>query len=185
MVKTAERPGARSTLTVGFGMAPRRLRIAGEGPAYCTTMVDRGAAAAAGTVEIVPVIERDAVGNVAAVVEENRMAPPIRSPIRPAPAKVTHESDSKAATKREVGTAVENPGIVVPLRPYRYEIAIHPPRIVCRHVDNIGADRINADRRVLIGHRLLRRALQVPGLLRALPHDLYRIHQVLLLVVVG
>src|SRR5271155_791257 len=140
---------------------------------------------ASAAVVIAPVVKRVAPGVVPVVVINCVTVVPIKSPIAPAPSITSEEADSKTDSERKVGATKPDSGIWVPARPGDDGISVNQPGIVCGDINHIGAGRLNLDGRAFVLHCLLWRALEVSGSLRFLAHELYRIHHILLLVVVG
>src|SRR5580704_8918769 len=174
--------------------AERVWRCAGVVVNAATTAVTRATAAAnvvshavitAAAIVVAAVVKRIAARVVAVVVVDHGMAVPVGSPVAPAPAKAAEETDSETNSKEKVRAAKPDSGIWIPIRPRGYGIAVHHPGIVGWNVNNIRLRGLNDDRRTLVRHGLLLRALQISRLLGFLAHHLNRIHHVLLLVVVG
>src|SRR5271165_4486933 len=133
-----------------------------------------------GAVEIVAIDENPAVGDVGAVVEHDPVIRPIVSPVSPAPSETAEEANSKAKAPSEPWPREVQSRIPVPARPDSYGVSIHEPGVVFRNVDNLRVRGLNHNGLPLIAHLLLRRALQVPGLLRTVTHHLNSVHDVLL-----
>ena len=110
---------------------------------------------------------------------------PVESPVTPSPSKTAEPADSEAKSKRQVRTAKPDSRIWIPSRPRYDGISVNQPRIIRGDIYNIRISRLNFHCRVLRRYSLLRCVLQIAGLFRFLAHELYRIHHILLLVVVG
>src|SRR5271165_3593152 len=164
-----------SARTITKSGAPAATRIGGP--------VSRAGASAA--VERVAVIKRPAPGIVPGMVIYGVVVMPIESPMPPAPSKAAVPSDSEADTKRQIRPAIPDAGVRIPARPRHDRTSVDQPWIVRGDVDDFGTRWFNGDRRTLRRYGLLRRALQIAGRFRFLPHDLHGIHDVLFLVVVG
>jgi len=70
-------------------------------------------------------------------------------------------------------------------RPRSDRTSVHHPRIIGRDINDLGVGGLNDDGRALRSYGLLRRALKIAGLLRALTHHLHGVGHILLLVVIG
>jgi hypothetical protein len=110
---------------------------------------------------------------------------PVASPMMPAPSITSEPTNSEAGSEREVRAVKPDSGIRVPPRPLRDGISVNHPWIISGDVNVIGASRLNDDCRVLRGYGLLGCSLKIASLLCPLAHDLYGIHHILLLIVVG
>src|SRR5580698_7840670 len=164
------------------------LAISVEGSGHRPGMVVDVAVSAvssARSVEIVAVVKSPAHRVVPGAAIDRVSAVPIESPVTPPPSKAAKPSDSEAESEREIGTAKPNAGVGIPSRPRINRAPVNQPRIVRGNINDIGASRLNDHRRTLRGHSLLRSILQVAGVFRALAHNLYGIHHILLLVVVS
>src|ERR1017187_2621400 len=208
MVIAAEGARACAALAAGFSIASSSLPVSVErsGCGCCAgTAVNSAASAvssAARTIssaaraissaacasaagEIAPVIKRSAPGVVPAMVVHCVSATPIESPMAPAPSKTSEPTDSEAHSKIEVRPAKPDSGIRVPSRPRHDGISVNRPRVIGRDVHYIGVGRLNVNIRAIVPYDFLRRALKSTGLSRFVAHHLYRIHHILLLVVVS
>src|SRR6266550_965158 len=136
----------------------------------------------AGMIECVVIGEDSAVGYVRVVVENDAVAMPIVSPVMPSPAKTAKEADSKAEAKRKSRSGQVQPWIPIPTGPNTDGLSVREPRIILRHVNDLGVGRFDRNGLSLLRHGFLRRAFQIPSLLRAIAHHLNSIHHVLLLV---
>src|SRR5208283_1215950 len=185
MVVAAEGAGFDAALAAGFSVSSSSLGVSVERLDGCAGMVVNSATHASTSVEVVPVIKRAALGVVPVVVIHYDSVMPIESPLRPAPSIAPEEADSESRSEREVRAAKPDSGIGVPSRPRHYGTSVNRPRIIRGDVNDIGASRLNDDRRALRRYRLLRRGLKIAGFLRPLAHHLYGVQHVLLVVVVG
>src|SRR5208337_3658008 len=196
LLVTAEGARTDAALTAGCSVASCRLPVSVErrhrwagtvvnSAARGSTSIVSSASRAPTSVVGVPVIKRGAPGVVPAAAISCVMATPIESPMIPAPSKTSEPTDSEADSKREVRAVKPNSGIRVPSRPRHYGTSINQPRIVRGDVNDLGAGRLNDDRRAFRRYGLLRRGLKIAGFLRLLPHHLNGIHHILFLVVVS
>jgi hypothetical protein len=146
--------------------------------------VRSAAAFASLPIEVVSVVERVASRVVAVVIVDYVAVTPVKSPMMPAPPITSVPSDSERRPEREVRTAIPNSWIWIPARPRHDGISVYHPRIVGGDINDIRAGRLDADSGVLLCYGLLRRGPEIACVLRSPAHHLYRIHDVLLLVVV-
>src|SRR6267154_4598925 len=138
--------------------------------------------ARASATEAIAIAEIPAVGDVRLMAVNQAVAVPIRSPAVPPPAEATEETDTYSQAEpdpRPIEEEARNPN---PTRIERERITVDDPRIVLRHIHDLRICRFNDDRISLGRHGFLRRALQVPGLLRPLAHHLNRGEDILLSV---
>src|SRR5882724_2984989 len=105
--------------------------------------------------EVVAVDERVAPGDKRVVVEDDGVVMPVSSPVGPPPAKPAKEADSKACTKHHSRSGQEQPWICIPPWPGDDGRAIHDPRIILRHVNDLRVGGFNHDCLPLLGHLLL------------------------------
>src|SRR5580698_9858658 len=180
-----------SSISLGIsvlGVSSSCLAVSVERSRHCPGVVVDVAVSAvssARSVEIVAVVKSPAHRVVPGAAIDRVSAVPIESPVTPPPSKAAKPSDSEAESEREIGTAKPNAGVGIPSRPRINRAPVNQPRIVRGNINDIGASRLNDHRRTLRGHSLLRSILQVAGVFRALAHNLYGIHHILLLVVVS
>lgn len=153
MIEATESAGVHASLAVG-----RRESMLWR-PTVKSSPMRPMIEPASASVEVIAINENSAVGHVTVVVEKDAVMVPIRSPMVPAPAKATKKANAEAETKSDSGTRKVQTGIPVPAWPHRNRSAIHKPRIVLRHVDHLGVGRFDHDRRSVVGHLLLWRAL--------------------------
>src|SRR5579863_925145 len=204
MVIAAEAAGAVAGLSAGLIESPRGLSISVERrvppagivvdipsaalhvvPAAVLHVV-RDTALASPSVIIVAVVKCIAARVVAIIVIDYATAAPTYTPVAPAPSIPAPETDAEADTSpKNRRAAVPDPGIRIPARPGNYRIAVNQPRIIGGDIHHVGLSRLNDDVRALRLDGLLRRVLQIAGLLRFLAHHLNRVHHLLFLVVVG
>src|SRR5271157_1116216 len=194
LLVSVERPGGCAGTVVNSAACadvPGPVPCVGDATSSAAAAVNstaraiKSAAPASCSVGIAPVIIRSAPGVVPAVVIHWVSVMPIESPMTPAPSKTSEPTDSEAEAEIEVRSAKPNSGIRVPPRPRHYGPSVNQPRVVRGDVNLIGAGRLNADIRVLRGHGLLWRSLEIASFLRPPAHHLHRIHHILLLVVVS
>ena len=112
------------------------------------------------------------------------MVMPITSPTVPTPSKTSEEANPEACAERKEWPAEPDTWIRIPSRPGIQRRPVNRPRIVRRNINDIGVARFNFDVGAAIGNHILRRSLETAGLLGAVTHRLYRVHDVLRLVVV-
>src|SRR6266849_10561856 len=143
-----------------------------------TGMIESGASAS----KAVVIAELSAMGEVRVIAVNQATPVPIRSPVVPPPAEAAEETDTNSNTEpdpRPVEEEARNPN---PTWVELERTTVDDPRIVLRHIHDLRICRINDDRISLGRHGFLRRALQVPGLLRSLAHHLNRVEDILLSV---
>ena len=119
------------------------------------------------------------VGDVMVVVVHQVMPMPIGSPVAPPPAKASVQANPDSQTKIDTGAIVVGSRHSDPARIERQRFSVYVPGIVFRHVNDLRIRRRDRDRLSLVGHGLLRRAVQVAGLLRPVAHDLNGIEHTL------
>ena len=131
----------------------------------------------------IAVDDRPAVRDVrVVVVDDSAVVVPIVSPVVPTPAEAGKHSNSEAQSKSDSRAVQEKPRVRIPAGEDSEWIAICEPGIVLRYVNHVGSYRLNNDRFSLCTYFLLRRGVQVAGLLSPLSHGLNRLGQFLLLV---
>src|SRR6202021_1033512 len=136
--------------------------------------------------KVITIDDRPAMRDVRVVVVNHPSAAvPIVAPIGPAPAEAAKQSNAKTQSKTDPQTSQEQPGIGIPTGESSQRIPVYQPWIVLRYVHYVRRRRLNDDRLTLSSHVLLRRGLQVPGLLRLLPHGLNGLSHRLLLIHIG
>ena len=183
MIKATERAGVGAGLAMGF-----ESMLATTKSSFTSTMKSPASMESTstmkstGAIEVVAIDENSAVGYVAVVVEHDPVVMPIVSPVSPSPAKPAKEANSKAKTPSESWPREVQPRIPVPARPHPDGLSIDEPRIILRHVNNLGICGLNHNGLPLFAYLFLRSALQVSRLLRPVAHYLNRIHHWLLLV---
>lgn len=136
--------------------------------------VKRGAMVkiAAAVVEVVAIHNRAAVGDVSVMVEHRAAIVPVISPVIPAPAKSSEETDPKSSAEVESWATIKDSGHGIPTRVGQNGVSVYDPWIVSRHVHNVRIRRLNDDRVSLSRHLLLVVAVQLSGLLSLLAHRL-------------
>ena len=177
VIKATERAGACSCLSV-----KRRVPTSVERVAVAEIAMVEVAVVKVTVVEVVAIDDRSAVGDVGVVVINHPMAMPIASPMMPAPAKSSEETDSEADSKSNPRSGKEDPRHGIPAWICDDRLAIHEPGIICRHVDHLRIGRFNDDCVALSCYLLLFVAIQVAGLVSLLTHHLDGIRHILLLV---
>src|SRR5579859_81005 len=110
---------------------------------------------------------------------------PIETPMMPAPAVVTNESDAEANSEEERWAFIPNARIGIPTRPRDNRVAVHNPGIVRRNVDDFGADRLDLNVGAFRTYGLLCSGVKVASFLRTAAQHLNSVHDALFLVVVG
>src|ERR1700722_2027696 len=136
--------------------------------------------------KVITIDDRPAMRDVRVVVVNHPSAAvPVVAPIVPATAEAAKQSNAKTQSKTDPQTSQEQPGIGIPTGESSQRIPVYQPWIVLRYVHYVRRRRLNDDRLTLSSHVLLRRGLQVPGLLRLLPHGLNGLGGRLLLVDIG
>ena len=112
--------------------------------------------------------EISAARDVRVVVEDYDSPAPVKTPGRPAPTESAEKPQANRWTKRNKGWS--DPAVVKVTRIDSKRSAVNDPRIVSRDIAHIGLSCLNDDLRTFIDHSLLRRGLQIAGILRAAPH---------------
>src|ERR1700730_2233732 len=125
--------------------------------------------------EVVPIDDRSTVGDIGVVVVDHPVAMPVRSPVTPAPAKASEETDSKSNAEGDRGAAKKDSGYRIPARISDDRCAVDQPRIVRRHVNHFRIGRLDDDRVALSLYLLLFVAIEVAGFPGLLTHNLYGI----------
>ena len=163
MIEAAEGAGVDTgrhvvsdVVTVGADAAKTRMAVAGIG-------------ATESAVPRVAVLECGTAGNVRAMVKPYRMPVPIGVPVVPAPAKAREKPDADAYTEVHPG-GVGNDARPTGVKHHRR--TVDDPRVILRHVHDIGACRFDHDRLPVVRHGLLRGTLQIPRLLSSTTHHL-------------
>src|SRR5260370_16306320 len=133
-------------------------------------------------VEAAAVSEDSAMREIVVVGEEDIVMMTVESPMGPSPAETAKESDSKAEAEGDCGSGVEDARHRIPSRPSNQRFSVHKPGVVFRNIYDLRIGRFNNDGLPLGCYVLLRCTFQVSGRLRTLPHDLYGLHHVLLLI---
>src|ERR1700676_31527 len=128
------------------------------------------------------VTEVSAVGDERVMVEECSTAMPVVSPVAPAPPKASEVPDSKSKTERESDAAPKNSGHRIPAGVGDDWRAIHQPRIIGRHVNNLRISRFDGDCASLRRYLFLFVAVQMTGFLSLLTHLLDSIGHIVRLV---
>src|SRR6202158_4239412 len=127
---------------------------------------------------VVAIDESLAVGDVPVMVVYHVVVVPIGSPVMPAPAKASEDANSKAERNPwPLDEGARNPDTSWI---EREGVPVDAPRIIFRHVNDFRVCWFNHDRLSLGRDGFLLRALQVPGLLRALTHHLNCVQDILL-----
>src|ERR1700758_4656284 len=153
MIEATESPGVDASLAVGRRESMLWRPTVKAPPRKA--MINPASA----SVEVITINENSAVGHVPMVVEKDAVMVPIGSPMVPTPAKATKKANAEAETKSNSRTRQVQTGIPVPAWPHRKRGAIDQPRIVFGYVDHLGVGRFDHDRRSVVGHLLLGRAL--------------------------
>src|SRR5580765_6667054 len=91
----------------------------------------------AGVIEGVVISENSAVSHEGVVVEGDVAVIPVRSPVVPAPAKATEETDAKPEAKVNSRAGEVESGIRIPTGPDVDGLSIYQPRIILRHVNDL------------------------------------------------
>src|ERR1700740_909648 len=120
--------------------------------------------------EVIAIHEYSAVGDVAVVVEKDRVMVPIPSPMTPAPTEPPKQTNPEADAEQKSWSVKIQPGIPIPTRPCHDRASIDEQLILFRYINDPGVGRFDRNRLALFGYLLLGRSLQVPGVLCALAH---------------
>src|SRR5882757_1786137 len=101
--------------------------------------VKRGAVVeiSAAAVEVVAIDDRAAVGDVSVMVEHRAAIVPVISPVIPAPAKSTEETDSKSSAEVESWAAIKDSRHGIPTGVGQNRVCVRDPWIVGWHVNNV------------------------------------------------
>src|SRR5271166_3650570 len=179
--------GARAypALTAWRSISTSRLPVSLERPGRRTGSAGNSPTPGLSSGETAPVVKGSAAGVIPAAVKPCVMVMPVETPMTPSPAKTSEPTDGEPDSKREIRATKPYPRIRIPPGPRHNGISVNEPRVICRNVHDIRFGRLNGDVRILCRYFLLRRTLQIAGVLRFLAHELYRIHHILLLVVIG
>lgn len=94
-------------------------------------------------IESVVIDENSAVRHEGSVVEDDMVVIPVGSPMVPAPAKTTKETDAKAEAKRNSWSGKVQPWIPIPAWPDADRLTIHEPGIIFRHVNDLRVGRFD------------------------------------------
>src|SRR5882757_3940649 len=171
MIEAAERAGMFS----GECAACAHRRVTGRS---CVTKTSIAAKTS------IVIDEGRAVGDVPVVVVIQLVMVPVSSPMVPTPTKAAENSDADSDAE-ENSRPDEHVRTSDPTRIERERVSVDIPRIVFRHINDVGISGRNRDSLPLARHILLRRGLQVSCLLRALTHYLNCIEDFLRLVYIG
>ena len=156
MIEAAECAGMCTWL--GVWCRESMLRRAETSPAGRATVKSPTMKSAA-VIEVVAIGENPAMGLVVVVVETDVVMMPIRSPVVPSPPKAAKVSDSEAEAKRNSGARKKQSRIRIPPRPDSDGHSIHQPRIIFRHVNDLGVGWFDHNGLSLLAHLFLRCAL--------------------------
>ncbi|HEX3400477.1 MAG TPA: hypothetical protein VHT74_09140, partial [Acetobacteraceae bacterium] len=116
-----------------------------------------------------PVIEDPRIArDEGTVVEQHRMVGPVEAPVVPSPAKAGEEADPDTEAESDAWSREIESRVRVPARQRHQRRTIGEPGIILRDINDVRVGRLNDDLLALRGYRLLRRASQVPRLLRTL-----------------
>ena len=115
-------------------------------------------------IEVVAIDDRSAVGDVGVVVVDHPMAMPVASPVMPSPSESSEEADPEANSKPNPWSRQEDPWHGIPAWVCHDRLAIHEPRIIGRHVDDLRVGRFDDDRVALRCYLFLFVAIQAPSL---------------------
>src|SRR5215470_15142021 len=174
MIKATERAGARPWLRVKPG---RTVESAAVVEAAVTEVTVAEIAVTESVVTKVPAVRDPGV-----MVEKCPTAMPVVSPVSPAPSKSSEETDSKPETEGEPDASPKNSGDWIPAWVGNDRGPVHKPRIIGRHVHDLGVGRFDDDRIALRRYVLLFGALQMASLAGLLTQGLHGIRYVLGLV---
>ncbi len=181
VIEPAERARMRAGLDV-----PRRGSVEpGSGGRTAGVELRAAVKRRAAAVEMVAIDERATVRDIGVVVVDDRPAAPVGVPVVPSPTEPREEPDPETGSERDSRADGVEPGECNPARIDGERWAIHAPRVVGWHVDDLRVCRLDHDGLALRRNGLLGRRLEVPRLLRALAHRLDRVEHGLLLVHIG
>src|SRR5216684_1448131 len=182
VIKPTERPRARSRLKMRCRRPVEPLTCdARPASVECVAMVEVAVIEVV-VAEIVAINDRSAVGDVGVVVVNHPMAMPVASPVMPAPAISSEETDTEPNSKSNPRSGEEDSRHGVPARIRDDRLAIHEPGIICRYIDDLRIGRFDDDGAPLSRYLLLFTAIEVAGLVSILTQCLNGIRHLLLLV---
>src|SRR5437016_4174507 len=182
VIKPTERPRARSWLKVRSRRPMEPGTSAGRSASVERVAMVEVAAIEVAVVEVVAIDDRSAVGDVGVVVVNHPMAMPVASPVMPSPSESSEEADPEANSKPNPWSRQEDPWHGIPAWVCHDRLAIHEPRIIGRHVDDLRVGRFDDDRVALRCYLFLFVAIQAPSLVSLLTHHLDGIRHILLLI---
>ncbi len=81
---------------------------------------------------------------------------PIGPPMMPAPTITSVVANAEANSEEQGRAVIPNARIRIPTRPGDNRTSIDDPGIVCRNIDDVGADRLDLDVRTFCSYGLLR-----------------------------
>src|SRR5438270_3977417 len=133
-------------------MSPGAMKALTPMPKIRLTIIEAASAA----IECLVIEKCSAVGFKVVVVKKNIVVVPVRSPMVPSPAKAAKETDAKTETEGNSRRRPIQARIPVPARPDAYRRSIHEPRIIFRHINDLGIGWFNHNGRSLLRHFFLR-----------------------------
>jgi hypothetical protein len=122
------------------------------------------------SIESTAVIKRPASRVIPRMVEDRVVVMPIETPVVPAPSVVTKKSDAEANSEEEGRTVVPDAWIGIPTGPSDNGASVHNPGVICRNIDNFGADGLDLYIGTFRGYVLLRCGVEIARLLRTAAH---------------
>jgi hypothetical protein len=163
MTEAAEGARANATLAVRLAIAARGPVITGE-RLWCSfgMVVDSASVPAVATealwasfaalvhiarvsasIESIAVIKCPASRVIPRMVENRVVVMPIETPVVPAPPVAPKESDAEANSEGEGRTVIPDAWIGIPTGPRDNRASVHNPGVICRNIDNFGADGLD------------------------------------------
>ncbi len=139
----------------------------------------------AASIETVAMVEGVTVGDVGLVVVDHPSVVPVEPPVVHPPSDAGEEADADACSEVEVRPFIEDSRNSDPAWIGRQRRAVHEPRVVSRHVNELWVYRLDHDRLALRRHGLLGCAHQASRCLRLLAQHLNRNEHVLRPVHIG
>ena len=133
--------------------------------------------------KVVPVDDGRAVREIRVVVKFNSaVMAPIEIPMVPSPTEAAEEPDAESKPEADARAIEIESRIRIPAGKHRQRSAVHDPRIILRHVNDVRLCGLDHDRLPFGFYILLGSTVQVAGLFGALPHALDGLRDILLLV---
>src|SRR5579872_2115386 len=117
--------------------------------------------------------------------ENSTVEAPADAPTMPSPSEADKRPEREADAERNVGAAKSNSPPWIETRPQAYRISVRICRIVSGHIHHIRISRLDVYVRPLLVNALLGRGPQIARVVSFVAHVLDRLHNVILLVLIG